>query len=55
MNNLKRLSKGEAEEAYQDGYRAGCSGDNKVTNPYSGLAAEFWSDGYEDAVEDSQQ
>lgn len=55
MNSLKRLSTEDAEEAYQEGYRAGSSGCSEESNPYSDLAAEFWSDGYEDAIEDNQQ
>lgn len=42
-------------EAYQEGYRAGCSGCSEESNPYSDLSAEFWFDGYEDAVEDNRQ
>lgn len=54
MNSLKRLSTEDAEKAYQEGYRAGSSGCSEESNPYSDMAAEFWSDGHEDAVEDNR-
>ena len=53
MNSLKRLQTVETEEAYQEGYNAGSSRCSEESNPHSDLAAEFWSDGWEAAVEDN--
>lgn len=40
----------EQQEIYDEGYRAYESGESAYANPYSGLDAEFWSDGYDDAA-----
>lgn len=45
----------ETEQAYNEGcdaYYDGCSEDD---NPYDGILAEYWSDGWEDAKEDDKQ
>ncbi len=43
----------EQEAVYQEGYGAFLEGVKDYNNPYSGLDAEFWSDGWEDACEDN--
>ncbi len=43
----------EQEAIYQSGYQAYLSGESELSNPYFGLDAEFWSDGWEDAKEDT--
>lgn len=45
----------EQEGVYQEGYAAGISGQTDDSNPYEGDLAEYWSDGLEDALEDSAQ
>ncbi|MEZ9699743.1 hypothetical protein AB4455_10225 [Vibrio sp. 10N.261.46.E12] len=45
----------EQQEIYDEGYRAYNSGISEHNNPYTGLEAEFYSDGYEDAKEDAEQ
>ena len=45
----------EQQEIYDEGYRAYNSGSSELNNPYTGLDAEFYSDGYEDAKEDAEQ
>lgn len=49
----------EQQEIYEEGRRAyfdSVSDDiSEFMNPYSGLDAEYWSDGYEDAKEDYEQ
>lgn len=45
----------EQQAIYYEGrfaFELGCSEDS---NPYTGLDAEYWSDGYEDALEDDAQ
>lgn len=42
----------EQEAIYQQGYRAFLDGRSELSNPYSGLDAEYWSDGYADAEDD---
>ncbi len=42
----------DQDEIYQQGYNAYNSGESELSNPYTGLDAEFWSDGWEDAEED---
>ncbi|MFA0809481.1 ribosome modulation factor [Microbulbifer epialgicus] len=44
----------EVNEIYQDGYRAALNGISEYKNPYTGIAAEFWSDGHADGIEDSK-
>lgn len=41
-------------EFYREGYDHAMSGGDD-NNPYSGMSAEYWSDGYEDGIEDSSQ
>lgn len=45
----------EQQKIYQEGYRAYLNGKAETANLYSGLAAEFWSDGWEDSSEDEGQ
>ncbi|EJG1732803.1 ribosome modulation factor [Vibrio parahaemolyticus] len=45
----------EQEIVYQEGYNAFLSGEEELSNPYRGIDAEFWSDGFEDAKEDTEQ
>lgn len=45
----------EQEEIYNEGRLAFEFGSNEHSNPYAGLNAEFWSDGWEDAQEDQEQ
>lgn len=45
----------EGEAIYQEGYSAFHAGKNEFNNPYTGLEAEYWSDGWEDASEDAMQ
>lgn len=46
----------DQEEIYREGYLAGRMSDYDVMHPpYSGLEAEYWSDGFEDAREDMKQ
>jgi ribosome modulation factor len=45
----------EQEEIYQEGYRAQQMGQPEESNPYTGLNAEFWSDGWDDSAEDQSQ
>lgn len=40
---------------YQDGYNAFLDGDSELANPYTGIEAEYWSDGWQDAQEDEKQ
>lgn len=42
-------------EIYQEGYQAVLDEQSDDRNPYSGMDAEFWSDGHEDAIEDLRQ
>ena len=42
------------DEIYNEGYRAFLNDLSEVSNPYTGLDAEYWSDGYEDAREDEE-
>ncbi|EIE1260403.1 TPA: hypothetical protein ACF5BV_003913 [Vibrio parahaemolyticus] len=42
----------EQKEIYEEGYSAFLNSEQDTSNPYSGLDAEYWSDGYEDAQED---
>ncbi|WP_169629274.1 ribosome modulation factor [Ferrimonas kyonanensis] len=41
-----------SDEIYQEGYRAFNKGEPESANPYSGIDAEYWSDGWVDAQED---
>ncbi|EHY9845550.1 MULTISPECIES: hypothetical protein [Vibrio] len=45
----------DQEIVYQEGYNAFLGGEEELSNPYSGLDAEFWSDGFEDAKEDTER
>lgn len=47
------LPSAEAEEIYQEGYQAWRFDLSEDSNPYSGIAAEHWADGYDDAREDN--
>ncbi|NVP01920.1 hypothetical protein HWA77_17025 [Photobacterium damselae subsp. damselae] len=49
------LTATEAEEIYQEGYTAYFDGKDELYNPYDGLRAEHFSDGYCDAQEDDEQ
>lgn len=53
MKSWKPLTDTESQEIYEEGYRAGSSGIEEYSNPYTELAAEFWSDGHADALEDN--
>lgn len=44
----------EQQELYDEGYRA-YDPDDLENNPYTGMDAEYWSDGYADAEEDDMQ
>lgn len=55
---LKKLKEALApmtddDDFHQEGYRAFLAGLSEDENPYTGLAAEHWSDGWEDAQEDA--
>lgn len=43
----------QQEAVYQLGYQAYLSGESELSNPYDGIDAEYWSDGWEDAKEDA--
>lgn len=46
------------QEVYDEGYTAYFNSDDEdgdLINPYSLILAEYWSDGWEDAKEDSEQ
>lgn len=43
----------EQEELYQEGYSAFLNDEEEYQCPYTGLDAEYWSDGWEDAKEDT--
>lgn len=43
------------DEGYDEGRLAFELGSSEHSNPYTGLDAEYWSDGYEDALEDDAQ
>lgn len=62
LTNYYKLLKGimqmdnEQQEIYNEGYQAySHDKDEALSNPYSGLDAEFWSDGWADAEEDEAQ
>ncbi|EMY6611161.1 MULTISPECIES: hypothetical protein [Vibrio] len=40
---------------YEEGYNAFLSDVPELSNPYDGISAEYWSDGWEDAKEDQDQ
>ncbi|WP_234498176.1 ribosome modulation factor [Vibrio maritimus] len=42
------------DDIYQEGYDAFNSDESEHSNPYDGLDAEYWSDGWEDAHDDSK-
>ena len=44
----------ENNEVYNEGYKAFLNNLTKASNPYTGLYAEYWSDGYEDAHDDEE-
>lgn len=43
----------QQDQIYQEGYNAYLSDESELSNPYTGLDAEFWSDGWEDGKEDN--
>ena len=45
----------DQETIYQQGYNAYLCEEMEHSNPYDGIDAEYWSDGWEDAKEDEQQ
>lgn len=52
---MTTVNDAENDVFYQEGYKSFLDGVPEAANPYQGLDAEFWSDGYEDAMEDSEQ
>jgi len=42
------------QEIYRDGYEAYDYGETECDNPHTGIDAEYWSDGWEDAKEDHE-
>lgn len=46
------ISVEKERELYNEGYSAGSAGLGEESNPYTGLEAEYWSDGCTDAEED---
>lgn len=49
------MNQDHKEEIYSEGYRAFNDDSSELTNPYSGIDAEYWCDGWEDAKEDEEQ
>jgi ribosome modulation factor len=43
------------EECYNEGYQAARNGEPEDCNPFIGIEAEHWADGYADAIEDMEQ
>ena len=49
------MNQDDKEEIYSEGYSAFKNERSELSNPYSGIDAEYWSDGWEDAKEDEEQ
>lgn len=45
----------EQQEIYDEGYSAFYNDKEESDNPYTGIDAEYWSDGWEDASDDESQ
>lgn len=45
----------EQQELYDEGYSAFHNDKEESDNPYEGMDAEYWSDGWEDASDDEAQ
>lgn len=45
----------EQEAIYREGYNAFLSNEASHANPYDGLLAEYWDDGWSDAEADEQE
>lgn len=43
----------ELQEIYDEGYKSALLGESENSNPFDGIEAEYWSDGFEDGKEDS--
>jgi ribosome modulation factor len=41
------------DDIYQEGYRSCVNGEPELSNPYKGIDAEYWSDGWSDGHEDN--
>ncbi len=45
----------DQEEINKEGYNAFLDNQKECSNPYSGIDAEYWSDGWEDAADDDRE
>ena len=50
--NQREVMSKEKQEIYDEGYHAYCPQSACENNPYTGMDAEYWSDGYADAEDD---
>lgn len=50
---MMEITQNDLEECFNEGYRAYYDDKDETYNPYEGMEAEWWSDGFEDATDES--